>query len=117
VCRRDSRVRGLFSSGYFGYIEDERGGNNNLIKSKLAAGSVIPSPRPISDLIVTSAAPPPTAEWRKGECLAKFARPCGVDVGPCGADSYGNGPFQSATSVLVEKYGFQSVQNIALAID
>jgi len=88
-----------------------------LIKSKLAAGSVIPSPRPISDLIVTSAAPPPTAEWRKGECLAKFARPCGVDVGPCGADSYGNGPFQSATSVLVEKYGFQSVQNIALAID
>jgi hypothetical protein len=49
--------------GYFGYIEDERDGNDNLIKSKLAAGSVIPSPPPISDLIGTSAAPPPAAEW------------------------------------------------------
>jgi len=46
-----------------GYIEDERDGNDNLIKSKLAAGSVIPSPPPISDLIGTSAAPPPAAEW------------------------------------------------------
>jgi hypothetical protein len=73
VCRLDSRVRGSYSFGYFGYIEDELLGNNNLIKSKLAAGSLIPSPRPIGDLIVTSAAPPQNDE--KGNVLQKLQGP------------------------------------------